>query len=69
MPKSIRTYQRQIAVLRRTIEDMQWVQPMSNSNQSCAGCGNMRHWGCTPDCPAAAVTGSPVAVPSEDTPR
>lgn len=53
----VRTYQRQIAHLKRVIAEMQWVQPTYNGNQSCSGCGHQRHWGCESDCPAAKVTG------------
>lgn len=56
--KSVRTYQRQIKHLRQLIADMQWVQPTYNGSQSCSGCGEQRHNGCDPDCPAAAITGS-----------
>lgn len=57
MSKSIRTYQREIARLKQIIADMQWVQPTYNGAESCAACGNMRHWGCASWCEAAAVTG------------
>lgn len=55
---SPRTYQRRIKRLREVIEDMQWVQPIYNGAPSCAGCGEMRHHGCSTDCPAAKITGN-----------
>ena len=55
--KSIRTYQREIARLKQTITDMQWVQPTYNGNPSCSGCGEQKHHGCREECPAAKVTG------------
>ena len=57
VPKSIRTYQRKIAQLTQLVRDMQWVQPIYNGADSCAGCGAMRHHGCYSHCPAAKVTG------------
>lgn len=38
---------------------MMWVCPISNSSDSCAYCGNMRHWGHSKDCEAARVLGIP----------
>lgn len=55
--RSVRTYQRKIAMLKQIIRDMQWVQPAYNGNPSCAGCGSQKHNGCEEDCPAAQITG------------
>lgn len=54
--KSVRSYQREIRKLRDLVTGMQWVQPMHNGSQSCAGCGAMRHLGCARDCPIAQIT-------------
>lgn len=35
------------------IKDVEWVQPFSNSSQSCPCCGSMRHWGHEQDCELA----------------
>jgi hypothetical protein len=40
------------------LEQVEWVQPMSNSSQSCSCCGNMRHWHHAPDCELALAIGS-----------
>jgi hypothetical protein len=55
--RSAQSYQREIRRLKDVIHDMQWVMPIYNGAHSCAGCGQMRHHGCSTDCPAAAVTG------------
>lgn len=44
--------------LRQLLEDIEWVQPISNSSQSCSCCGNMRHWGHEPECTLAQTIGS-----------
>lgn len=55
--RSIRTYQREIARLKQLVAEMQWVQPTSNANPSCACCGHMKHWGCSDGCDAARISG------------
>jgi len=55
--RSAASYQRELQQLRALVARMQWVLPMSNTSESCAGCGEMKHHGCSPDCPAARVTG------------
>lgn len=44
--------------LMNLLEDVEWVQPISNSSQSCSCCGNMRHWGHESDCELALTIGS-----------
>jgi len=41
------------------LEQVEWVQPMSNSSRSCSFCGNMRHWGHDPECELALAINSP----------
>lgn len=55
--RSIRSYQREIALLKQLVRDMQWVQPSYNGSPSCSSCSAQQHWGCYHDCPAAKVTG------------
>ena len=40
------------------LNDVEWVQPMSNSSHSCPNCGNMRHWGHVVGCELALAVGS-----------
>jgi hypothetical protein len=48
--------EQQLADLILLITEIQWVQPTYNGSRSCSGCGAMHHWGCSPDCPVAAIT-------------
>jgi len=57
MPRSIRSYQREIQRLKELIRDMQWVEPISNSAPSCSCCGEMKHDTCASSCEAARITG------------
>lgn len=57
--RSVRSYQREIQTLKHLVTSMQFVRPMYNGNYSCACCGNPQHWGCTPECEAATISGSP----------
>jgi hypothetical protein len=43
MPRSIRSYQRELATLREMIASMLWVQPTYNGSPSCAYCGEQQH--------------------------
>jgi hypothetical protein len=43
MPKSARSYQRDIVRLQLMIADMLWVQPTYNGSPSCSFCGEQEH--------------------------
>jgi hypothetical protein len=49
--RSQRSYQREIARLKRLVSDAEWVQPTYNGSPSCAFCGNQQHWNHAVDCP------------------
>lgn len=57
MPRSQRSYQREIKKLKDLLRDIEWVQPMYNGSPSCSCCGNQQHQGHQPDCALKAIVG------------
>ena len=43
MTRSVRSYQREIKMLRDLLHDVRWVQPTYNGSPSCSGCGQQQH--------------------------
>jgi lipopolysaccharide biosynthesis regulator YciM len=41
--RSVRSYQRELKILREMVASMLWVQPTYNGNPSCSYCGEQQH--------------------------